>query len=405
MFESAELGHEIDRKTYAREMPKLREALLDAQFDLAESKSFQVIILIGGVDGAGKGETVNTLNAWMDPRHIRTNAMGKPSDEEEERPPMWRFWRSLPPKGTIGVFFGSWYTVPILDRVYGRTKTAGLEKSIGEIQRFEKMLADEGALILKFWFHLSKKEQATRLKTLEKDRKTRWRVADTDWQRYKMYDEFCEVSERTLHQTNTEYAPWHIVEGKDARYRNLTVGRAILDAVRKRLHRKSPASIAEPVPLPAADNLHLLNTLDLSLKLDKVSYQTQLEKHSGRLNLLTRNPKFKRKSVVIVFEGNDASGKGGAIRRVTGALDARIYHIVPIAAPTDEERAQPYLWRFWRHLPRLGQVTIFDRSWYGRVLVERVQGFCTQSDWFRAYGEICDSEEEMTRHGIILVKF
>src|SRR5437762_2990026 len=169
MFESAELGHKLDKEAYNREVPGLREALLDAQFDLARSRKFQVIILIGGVDGAGKGETVNTLNAWMDPRAIRTNAMGEPSDEERERAPMWRFWRALPPRGTIGIFFGSWYTAPIVDRVYKRTKDADLEKSIQEINRFEKMLAEEGALILKFWFHLSKSAQKKRLKELEKD--------------------------------------------------------------------------------------------------------------------------------------------------------------------------------------------------------------------------------------------
>lgn len=406
MFESAELGHKVGKRTYDLEAPKLREALLDAQFELAKSKAFQVIILIGGVDGAGKGETVNTLNAWMDPRYIRTNAMGLPSDEEAERPPMWRFWRALPPKGTIGIFFGSWYTAPIIDRVYGRTQDADLEKSVEEIKRFEKMLADEGALILKFWFHLSKKKQKIRLKSLEKDPKTRWRVTDTDWKRFKLYDEFREVSERTLRHTNSAYGPWFVVEGANERYRNLTIGNVVLDALSKRLQgSRREAPIVEPAPQPSVDNLHLLNTLDLTLKLRKHDYKTRLEKYSGRLNLLTRDPKFKGKSVVILFEGNDAAGKGGAIRRVTGSLDARVYHIVPIAAPTEEERAQPYLWRFWRHLPRCGQVTIFDRSWYGRVLVERVQGFCAQSDWLRAYSEICDFEEEVTRHNIVLAKF
>ncbi len=406
MFESAELGHKIDKKTYDTQAPKLREALLDAQFDLAQSKAFQVVILIGGVDGAGKGETVNTLNAWMDPRHIRTNAMGEPSDEERERPPMWRFWRALPPKGTIGIFFGSWYTRPVVDRVHGRTKKAELERSVEEIKRFEKMLADEGALILKFWFHLSRKQQKMRLKFLERDPRTRWRVTKTDWQHFKVYDKFRDVSERTLHHTSTEYAPWYVVEGSDERYRTLTVARTILDAVRKRLvPNKTRLEIIEPAPLPVTDNLDLLKALDLNLKLGKNEYKRQLEKYSGRLNLLTRDPRFRNKSAVIVFEGNDAAGKGGAIRRVTGSLDARIYRIVPIAAPTDEERAQPYLWRFWRQLPRLGQIAIFDRSWYGRVLVERVQGFCTPSDWLRAYGEICDFEEELARHNILLAKF
>src|SRR5581483_11586667 len=172
MFESAELGHTLDKAAYEEREPKLREELLDAQFDLASSKKFSVVLVVGGVDGAGKGETVNLLNEWMDPRHIRTHAMGELGDHDG-RPAMWRFWRALPPKGSIGIFFGSWYTAPIVNRVEGHAKNADLEKSIDEIRRFEKMLADEGALILKFWFHLSKKQQRIRLKSLEKDAKTR----------------------------------------------------------------------------------------------------------------------------------------------------------------------------------------------------------------------------------------
>jgi AMP-polyphosphate phosphotransferase len=121
--------------------------------------------------------------------------------------------------------------------------------------------------------------------------------------------------------------------------------------------------------------------------------------------MLTRHPKFKYMSVIMVVEGNDAAGKGGCIRRVTGALDARMYQVIPIAAPSEEERAQPYLWRFWRHLPRKGRVTIFDRSWYGRVLVERVEGYCSEADWMRAYSEINDFEAQMVRHHLLVIKF
>lgn len=222
MFESAELGHKIDKAAYDAEVPKLREDLLNAQFDLAQKAKFPVIILIGGVDGAGKGETVNLLNAWMDPRHIQAHAMGEQSDEERERPPMWRFWRALPPKGKIGVFFGSWYTAPIVQRVMGKIKASELNQSIDEINRFETMLTNEGALIIKFWFHLSKDVQRKRLKSLEKDPKTRWRVTDLDWERFKLYDKFRKVSEHALRATSTAEAPWIVIEGTDPRYRSLT---------------------------------------------------------------------------------------------------------------------------------------------------------------------------------------
>ena len=406
MFESAELGHRVDKATYDAEVPKLREALLDAQFELAEQAKFPVVILIGGVDGAGKGETVNLLNEWMDPRHIEAHAMGEPSDEERERPPMWRFWRALPPKGKIGIFFGSWYTQPIINRVLGNTKSSDLTQSIDRINRFEKMLTNEGALILKFWFHLSKDVQQKRLKTLEKNPKTRWRVTETDWERFKMYDKFRKVSEHTLRETSTAEAPWIVVEGSDARYRSLTVGKILHDAIRKRLDHPSKPAQPNVAPLqPPIDKLDVLDKLNMAQKLSKKVYQAELEKYQGKLNLLTRNPKFHKMSVLAVFEGSDAGGKGGAIRRITGALDARYYRIIPIAAPTEEERAQPYLWRFWRHIPRTGRVTIFDRSWYGRVLVERVEGFSPEEDWMRAYTEINDFEEQLVLNNTVVVKF
>jgi len=407
MFESAELGHKITKAFYRQQVPDLREALLDAQIDLLQTRKFPVIILIAGVDCAGKGETVNILNEWMDPRHIETHALRDLTDEEFERPPMWRYWRALPPKGKLGIFIGSWYSNPLLDNVHGSIKNAELDQQLERIIRFEKMLCDEGALILKFWLHLSKDQQKKRLKSLEKDPATRWRVTDTDWKHFKLYDDFHRVSERMLRATSTAEAPWLIVEGSDPRYRYLTIGKAIQMSLRQRLDAPEVPNVVEPFPpiTMAIDGLHILQTLDLKKKLEKTQYDEELEKWQGKLNLLSRHPRFKKISLVVVFEGNDAAGKGGAIRRVTQALDARLYRVASIANPTDEEKSQPYLWRFWRHLPRKGRLAIFDRSWYGRVLVERVEGFCSHADWMRAYGEINDFEEQLVRHHTVIVKF
>ncbi|TCS73312.1 polyphosphate:AMP phosphotransferase [Sulfuritortus calidifontis] len=407
MFESAELGHQIDKAVYDKEVPKLREALLDAQFDLAAAKKFEVIILVGGVDGAGRSETVNLLNEWMDPRHIEVHGMGEPSDEERERPPMWRFWRVLPPKGRIGVFMGSWYSWPILDYVYGNIDQAAFHEKIERIVSFEKMLVAEGALLIKYWFHLSKQGQRKRLKALEKDPRTRWRVSKRDWAHFEMYDKFIDADEQALRMTSTAEAPWYIIEGSDARYRELTVGNILLEALRKRLDEKDGPVKAGHVPplLPSIDQRHVLKSLDLSRRLSKKAYERTLEEQQGRLVQLVRDPLFKEISVVVVFEGNDAAGKGGSIRRITGALDARQYQVIPIAAPTEEERAHPYLWRFWRHLSRRGRISLFDRSWYGRVLVERVEGFAPEADWMRAYGEINDFEDQLARHDTVVVKF
>jgi len=271
------------------------------------------------------------------------------------------------------------------------------------------MLADEGTLILKVWMHLSKAAQKKRLTALEKNKKTRWRVTKADWEHFAMYDKFRKVSERVLRHTSTGFAPWIVVEGADENYRSLTVAGILLDALRKRQKIEQTRgwkarSAAAPLP-QALDSRDLINSLDMSLALSKKRFEKDLEKYQGRLNLLTRDPKFRERSLIVVFEGSDAAGKGGSIRRITGALDARQYQIIPVAAPTEEERAQPYLWRFWRQVPRIGRITIFDRSWYGRVLVERVEGFCQEADWMRAYAEINDFEDQLVRSGAIVVKF
>ncbi len=407
MFESASLQHRVGKADYEREAAALRAALLDAQFDLKTDGRFPVLILIAGVEGAGKGETVNLLNEWMDPRQIQTTAFGPLSDEESERPPHWRFWRALPRKGQIGIFFGAWHTVPIIQRVMGGADEGEFQRSITEIQRLEQMLCDEGVLLLKYWFHLSKDQQKKRLRALEKDPKTRWRVTDTEWAYFKQYDRFVEVCDPFLRQTSTAQAPWIVVPGADARYRSLAVGRHLLAALRERLAAApAPTAPARTPPLLKPGDAHnVLSALQLDQALGKAAYQKQLDHWQARLNLAARDPRMRSLSVVVVFEGNDGAGKGGAIRRVTGALDARFYDTIPVAAPSEEEQAQPYLWRFWRRLPRRGRFTFFDRSWYGRVLVERIEGFCSEADWMRAYGEINDFEAALRRHGVVLLKF
>jgi polyphosphate:AMP phosphotransferase len=407
MFESAEIGHRVDKDTHAQLVPPLRQALLDAQLALLDRRDVAVVVLVAGVDGAGKGDTVNQLNEWLDPRHVRVHGIGEPTDEELSRPPLWRFWRLLPPKGRVGVLMGSWYTQPIVDRVMRRSSEADLDQAMEHARHFEKMLTDEGVVVVKLWFHLSKDEQEKRLEELSEDPRTRWRVTPQDRKNFELYDRYRRVSSRALRSTSTDYAPWLVVSGADRRYRELTVGRALLDALERAAQRAASDHGAPPAPhaLPSVDGRGVLDELDLGRVIDKKDYEERLEALQGRLNRLTRASRFRKKrSLVVVFEGQDAAGKGGAIRRLTAALDARSYHVVPTAAPTDEERAQPYLWRFWRNVPPRGRVAIFDRSWYGRVLVERVEGFARPADWARAYAEINDFERELADHGAVIVK-
>jgi len=256
-------------------------------------------------------------------------------------------------------------------------------------------------LLLKFWFHLSKKAQKKRLKALRKDPENAWRVSEEELRHFELYDEFATVSERVIRETSTAEAPWILVEGADSRFRELTVGSHILHAVGQRLDKppQPPATPRAPALAPRTGRTTILDALDMDQRLDAEAYREQLSAAQERLNLLGYRAWEQGVSAILAFEGWDAAGKGGAVRRVTGALDARFYEIVPVAAPTDEELAHPYLWRFWRQLPRAGRLRIFDRSWYGRVLVERVEGFATSDEWQRAYREINDFERLLYEHG------
>jgi len=406
MFESAEIGHELGKEEFKREEPKLRQRLLGLQYRLTEQARFPVLILVNGVDGAGKGETVNLFNEWMDPRNIHTHAFGALTDVERDRAEMWRFWQALPPKGRIGIHFGSWYTDPILQRVLGRDKRAEFERRLERIRHFERMLVSEGTLLIKLWFHLSKKAQKKRMKELESRKATAWRVTPEDWKHFKAYDRFIDVSEDALRGTSVGEAPWNVIEGSDHEYRSLTAGRLLEDALKARLAGARPV-IAPPAPPPPPpiDGRTLLGSYDYKRTLPRKEYAKKLVKLQRDLNLLTRSKKMAERSLVMVFEGMDAAGKGSTIRRITQAMDARFYRIIPVAAPTDEERAQPYLWRFWRRIPGHGRAVIFDRSWYGRVLVERVEKFCSEFDWMRAYQEINEFEQQLAGSGAIVCKF
>jgi polyphosphate:AMP phosphotransferase len=405
MFESAALPHVIDKATWKVEEPKLHEALLAAQLELVQGQSFPVIVVIAGLDAAGKGEAIQKLYQWLDPRHLRTLAYGAPSDEERTRPPMWRFWRDLPPKGKLGIVFGSWYSAPLRAAVLGESAPLAVERALEAINRFEQMLADEGALIIKLWFHLARAEQKARLRKLKHDPGAGRHVLE-EWAGIAHHKTVVKVAEQMARQTSRAHAPWVVIPSADDRFRDLAMGQTLLAALQARLAEgQAIRPPAAPALIAAPDRKTVLDALDLSLRVAKPAYNTRLAALQDRLAALTDAKAFRKIGLVIAFEGTDAAGKGGVIRRVTQALDPRRFDTWPIAAPTDEERAQPYLWRFWRHLPRKGNVTIFDRSWYGRVLVERVEGFADEPSWLRAYNEINDFEAQLHEFGLVVVKF
>jgi AMP-polyphosphate phosphotransferase len=404
VFETAQLGRKVTKEAYEAEAPAVQAELLELQRAL-RAAGVATAIIVSGVEGSGKGEVVNHLNEWLDPRGVQTYAFWEESDEERQRPRYWRFWRQLPARGTVGVLFGSWYTQPIIDHAFERTSEAEYERELRRIEELERLLTDDGMLVVKLWFHLSRRAQRRRL---ERDVEDGRMAAPLVKKFAKKYDRFAECSERAIRMTDTGHCPWLVIESADRRYRDLAVGRVLIEAMTKRLEQAAARAVAPAEPVaarrPVEPRITVLERLDLSATLSEDAYDARLATAQRRLCNLAWKAHERGRNTVAVFEGWDAAGKGGAIRRVARAVDARLFQAISIAAPTDEERAHHYLWRFWRHVPRAGHMTIYDRSWYGRVLVERVEGFAREGEWRRAYQEINDFEEQLVEHGVVLLK-
>ena len=416
MFATAKIGRSISKQAYKAEVEDLRTQLLEAQIALKEH-NIPVYLIIAGMEGAGKGGVVNKLDEWLDARGVEVHAFWEESDEERMRPRGWRFWRAMPKRGEIGIFFGGWYQHPIEQGFANKWEDGDIDQCMRSIREMERMLINDGAVIVKCWYHFPESVQRERLKALARNDRSRWKMLPKKKKFGQQYRQFESIADRVIRATDIGRAPWQIIEATDPRYRDLMTGRILLREIQEALTEASGNSCrADDSPPEMPNNydllpdvpearITLLDRVDLSQTIERNDYKKRLKELQGELNELTWQAYKEKISTVLVFEGVDAAGKGGAIRRVTQAVDARLRDVMPIAAPTDEENAHHYLWRFWRRIPRAGRMTIFDRSWYGRVLVERVEGFTSHANWSRAYLEINDFEQQLTSAGVIVQKF
>ncbi len=396
---------------------RLRVELVDLQQRCRAAAAFPIIIVVSGVQGAGGVDTLNLLNTWMDPRWIHTHAVDAPSDEERERPLFWRYWRSLPAAGNIGLYLDGWYGDAVAAHCRGHTTAAAFAQHLKRIAAFERTLADNGALIVKLWLNLDKNGQRRKVDEHRVDPVFGFRASDTAWPQSAPYDTFTAVAAKSRRATSTTQSPWHVIDGTDDNYRRasvLTILRDAIKAHRKSWRKKSKAAAKDIKHARKHDKKKgLLKTnrsgalakLDLSKTMGPADYARAFRTCQTQLYELQKAARAVGLSSVIAFEGADAAGKGGAIRRLTYSLSARNYRVVPIAAPNDDERAHHYLWRFWRHVGRAGHMILFDRTWYGRVLVERVEHLITKEAWERSYSEINDFEAQLSEHGAVVLKF
>jgi polyphosphate:AMP phosphotransferase len=407
MFEAVELGQKLDKQSFKKQERVLRTQLNELQRKLVDA-SVSTLIIVAGVEGAGKGDVVNRLNKWLDTRGIQTHAFWDETDEELERPDYWRYWKRMPARGSISVMFCGWYGDPVVQHMRGEISDSELDEATGRINQTERMLCQDGMLIIKLWLHLSHKKHVKRAKK-KLNSKTQVPALEGNLLDKEQYQSLLTTAERTLRNTDTGASPWCLVEGDDTRFRDMSVGLALQEAMERRLKQQVMADthieLPEPVAAKGEHALTILDKVDLDASLSEDEYREKLKFYQARIHELSWKAFLAHRSTVLVFEGWDASGKGGVIRRLISPVDARLYRVISVAAPTDEELAHHYLWRFWRQVPRSGYMTLYDRSWYGRVLVERVEGFASPDEWRSAYLQINHFEEQLTDHGIILQKF
>jgi len=406
MFERFDLTKKTEDKEFQKDIEPMQKQLGILQRDLRD-KEIPVIIIVEGWNASGITMVMNELIHFLDPRGFSLHSIGSPTEEERARPLLWRFWEKIPAKGRVALFARSWYSRSLAETISGIEWKRGIKRSLSQINQFERQLADDGTIVLKFFLHINKEEQKKRLDEREQNLLTSWMITKGDWDFHNQYDSYLPIIEEYIEGTDHAYAPWMIIEATDRNYTILKVFSAVIKTLEKNLaasdekgkEKNGNGEISRSKKVEVKrKSLPAVTLTRPEYEHNLITYQEQVRAIQYRL--------YKRKiPLMIVYEGWDAAGKGGNIMRLVHHMNPRGYDVIPIARPNDTENNYNYLWRFVRRFPGEGQITIFDRSWYGRVLVERVEGFCSESEWKRAYTEINEMEETFVENGGGMIKF
>ncbi len=392
-----------EQEEIKRRLKAAQEKLSIQQMQLKEHK-LPVLVLVEGWGAAGKGSAIGQIIKNIDPRFFKVFSISDPTPEELRKPFLTRYFERIPEAGKFTFLDSGWMDEITKARLHGELDSQGYASRVDSVKRFERQLTDNGYLVLKFFFHISEKEQKGRIQKLLSNKDTAWRVSPRDIWQNKHYEKCLDVFDRYMDDTNTPSAPWYLIDSQSKKYAELQVLETMCMGIDTALQNESLAVplLQNSFPLK---KMPKLRDVRLNKTISDKDYKARLEKLQEKLGRLHNRLYRKRVPVIIVYEGWDAAGKGGNIKRLTGALDPRGYEVHPIASPEPHEKARHYLWRFWTRLPKDGHVAIFDRSWYGRVMVERLEGFCSENDWQRAYYEMNEFERELHNWGAVILKF
>ena len=407
MLNAIDFNRRMTDVEYRLETRASRDELASLQHRMKDA-GLPVMVLFEGWDSSGKGSMIANMIQTLDPRFFKVYTTTDPTPEEQRFPFLWRHWYRTPARGKMAIFDESWYPEVSRARIEDGLSAEEAYSRMNSINTFERQLVQDGYLIIKFFLHISAKEPARRHNRLMSNKNTRWRVTERDKFRNKHYKEYYRVYDEMLEKTNTVFAPWHVISAMERRSAMNDIYQIIVDSIRSALEEKKmivPSEYHSQVHTFHLVKQPKLEDVPLYRSLEDSAYRDMLRKEQKKLSKL-HNVIYREKiPVVIAYEGWDAAGKGGNIKRLTAALDPRGYEVVPIASPTPTEKAHHHLWRFWQNLPESGHITVFDRTWYGRVMVERLEGFCTEEEWKRAYQELNEFEYELEKWGAILIKF
>ena len=402
MLKDFERNKPEDKESLNSEIKALREKMI-SRLQLMRERKLPVLVLLEGWAAAGKGSLIKELISEIDPRFYNVVSPAVVPESESRYPFLYPYAYAIPENGKIMFLDSGW--MENVARKYVRREITREEykRRIRSINEFERQLRDGGYIVLKLFLHIDREEQLERLEALYGSVETRWRVTDDDLWQNREYDQFLKTYDEVMDKTG-ESVKWHVL---DARKRKTAVRDALkllTDKIEKALEKGKYVGEPFDEKFPLID-MPKLKDVDLSHTIEDEEYKKELKKLQARLSEL-HNKIYERKiPVILCYEGWDAAGKGGNIRRVAYPLDPRGFDVHPIASPLPHELNRQYLWRFWTRLPRTGHICIFDRTWYGRVMVERLEGFCSEKDWQRAYNEINEFERQMTDWGAVVLKF
>ncbi len=391
-----------------KELKKEIEALSDelARLQrLMKKEEIPVIIAVEGWGASGKGILINNFILPLDPRGFCVYTIKDENDEESRYPFLRRFMTKTPKKGEISIFDRSWYRRVLNDHIEERVAPERFTQDIEEINDFEKLFTEDGFLLVKLFLNISKSEQKKRLKELSENKETAWRVTQDDIKHNKQYDKYEKVFHKIRELTDKKDAHWKIVDANDLDEASVNIMKYLAEVFAKKLSEHENKPKRERADMKKTPETAHLSSVDLSADIEKKDYKKELFEYQEKLSRIHNRLYLKKQPVAVVFEGWDAAGKGGAIKRLTQAFDPRGYRVVSTPAPTPDELAHHYLWRFWNNIPKTGHIAIFDRSWYGRLMVEPIEGFCNSEEYERAFNEINNFEKHLTNSGMKVIKF